>query len=398
MTTQSLRGMANAGSMHWRGDRTGGNDSGGSAFDDNAAFLKFQPAFVGLLGAANTVSNSQMQAFADFILQVTYPPNPVRALDNSLNSDQAAGKAFMTGSRRSDGAPIGDTLGFNCVGCHTLDPSQGYFGTAGRASFENEPQIMKIPHFRNAYQKVGMFGAAAVPAVLIGDNGHKGNQIRGFGFLHDGSNDTLFRFFRANVFSGLPPSFIGTGFTSDTQRRQVVEFVMATDSNLAPIVGQQVTLDNTNSAVAGPRISLLIARANAAYPVADYPGARECDLVVKGVVAGKAKGWTLSGSSFVPDDGGAALTDAQLRALAATAGQSLTYTCAPPGSGARVGLDRDEDGRYDGVDNCVALKNASQTDGDGDGVGNACDNCATTSNASQADSDADGLGDACDGA
>ena len=42
MTTQSLRGMARAGSMHWRGDRTGGNDVGGSAFDDNAAFLKFQ--------------------------------------------------------------------------------------------------------------------------------------------------------------------------------------------------------------------------------------------------------------------------------------------------------------------------------------------------------------------
>ena len=32
MTTQSLRGMADpAGPMHWRGDRTGGNDSGGDA-------------------------------------------------------------------------------------------------------------------------------------------------------------------------------------------------------------------------------------------------------------------------------------------------------------------------------------------------------------------------------
>ena len=26
MTTQSLRGMANHGPMHWRGDRTGGNE------------------------------------------------------------------------------------------------------------------------------------------------------------------------------------------------------------------------------------------------------------------------------------------------------------------------------------------------------------------------------------
>ena len=27
MTTQSLRGMANHGPMHWRGDRTGGTDA-----------------------------------------------------------------------------------------------------------------------------------------------------------------------------------------------------------------------------------------------------------------------------------------------------------------------------------------------------------------------------------
>ena len=172
--------------------------------------------------------------------------------------------------------------------------------------------------------------------------------------------------------------------------------MMAMDSNLAPIVGQQVTLDNTNAAVAGPRISLLIARAGAAYPVAGYPGARECDLTVKGIVAGKAKGWTLSGTSFVPDDGGASLSDSALRALAATAGQPLTYTCAPPGSGTRVGLDRDQDGRRDGSDNCPAAPNASQTDVDADGVGNSCDNCVSTANASQADTDADGLGDACD--
>jgi YVTN family beta-propeller protein len=399
MTTQSLRGMAGAGSMHWRGDRTGGNDAGGSVYDENAAFLKFQPAFVGLLGAANTISNSEMQAFADFILQVTYPPNPIRNLDNSLTAAQQAGKDFMTGSRRSDGLPFDinqNPAGFNCVGCHTLDPASGFFGTNGDASFEGEPQILKIPHIRNMYQKVGMFGMAAVGEILLGDNGNKGNQIRGFGFLHDGSIDTVFRFFRANVFSGIAPSAPGTGFTSDTQRRNVEAFVMAIDSNLAPIVGQQITLDNTNASVAGPRISLLIQRAAAAYPVPGYPGAKECDVVVKGIVAGKARGWTLSGSSFVPDDGGASLSDSQLRALAATAGQPLTYTCAPPGSGTRVGVDRDLDGRRDGQDNCPAVANGTQTDLDADGVGNSCDNCVSVSNATQSDADADGIGDACD--
>ena len=396
MTTQSLRGMANHGSMHWRGDRTGGNDVGGSAFDENAAFLKFIGAFEGLLGRNGPISNSEMQAFADFILQVTYPPNPIRALDNSLTSEQAAGLAFMTGSRRSDGSPIGADLGFNCVGCHTLSPPNGFFGTDGQASFEGEPQILKIPHLRNMYQKVGMFGMDAVPEVLVGDNGHKGNQIRGFGFLHDGSFDTVFRFLRANVFSGLQPSFPGTGFQSDTQRRQVEAFVMAIDSNLAPVVGQQVTLDNTNASAAGPRISLLIQRANTGYAVPGFPGARECELVVKGTVAGKAKGWVLSGSSFVPDDGGPSLSDSQLRALASTAGQALTYTCAPPGSGTRVGVDRDLDVVRDGADNCPAVPNGNQDDFDSDGVGNLCDNCVATANANQADADADGIGDVCE--
>src|SRR5206468_212332 len=43
----------------------------------------------------------------------------------------------------------------------------------------------------------------------------------------------------------------------------------------------------------------------------------------------------------------ALLSDAALRAVAASAGQELTYTCVPPGSGVRVGVDRDEDGYFD---------------------------------------------------
>ena len=45
MTTQSLRGMANHGPMHWRGDRTGGNDPGGDPLNETQAFIKFNVAF-----------------------------------------------------------------------------------------------------------------------------------------------------------------------------------------------------------------------------------------------------------------------------------------------------------------------------------------------------------------
>ena len=77
----------------------------------------------------------------------------------------------------------------------------------GGSSLEGEPQEFKVPHLRNAYQKVGMFGMPDQDPVvggitnLPGDNDHMGNQIRSFGFFHDGSFDSLFRFFRISAFA-----------------------------------------------------------------------------------------------------------------------------------------------------------------------------------------------------
>ena len=341
MTTQTLRGMVNSGAMHWRGDRA---DQNGDVFNSDIAFRNFRVAFPGLVGRDSQIPETDMQAFSDFALQIMLPPNPNRSIDNSLTPDQQAGKNFMTGSRRADGLVAGSDTGFNCVGCHVLDPANGHFGTDGEASFENETQLMKVAHLRNLYQKVGMFGMTAVPFFNGGDNGSKGDQIRGFGFLHDGSVDTVFRFLQATVFNNNS----GVGFTSDTQRQQVEQFVLGFDSDLAPVVGQQITLTNTNSAVVGPRISTLIQRAGTAFVVKGNPSANECDLTVKGTVGGQARGWVLSGGMFRSDRAAEPLlTDAQLRALAATAGQDLTYTCVPPGSGTRVGIDRDGDGYFD---------------------------------------------------
>ncbi len=144
------------------------------------------------------------------------------------------------------------------------------FGSDGLSSFEGETQHMKIPHLRNMYQKVGMFGMPNVGFFNPGDNGATGEQVRGFGFLHDGSVDTLFRFHNATVFnqSFLNPGGFPAGTAGDTLRRQVEQFLFAFDSNLAAIVGQQVTLTSTNGVTVGPRIDLLIARA----------AAGECDL------------------------------------------------------------------------------------------------------------------------
>ncbi|MCL7421583.1 MAG: beta-propeller fold lactonase family protein [Methylobacter sp.] len=340
VTTQSLRGLDNHGAMHWRGDRTGGNNDilnnpvepnqqpNGGSFDENLAFLKFNVAFFGLNGRNAFIPEQDMQKFADFMLEVTYPPNPIRNLDNSLTPQQQAGRDFFCGPTDTHaciGGNKSDTF-LTCNGCHVLDRNgnaefpevkkPGFFGTDGQFSFEGESQFFKIPHLRNLYQKVGMFGMPPnpEPGSLVAPPGsliffplantplpeEKKQQVRGFGFLHDGSVDTVFRFVSASVFLQRPPSpnlgidprtpaelldadgkdpgnagGLPNPAVPDqdlvTLRRDIETFLLAFDSNLAPIVGQQATLTKSNAAVAGPRIDLLMARADM----------DECDLVAK---------------------------------------------------------------------------------------------------------------------
>jgi DNA-binding beta-propeller fold protein YncE len=404
MTTQTLRGLVNDGAMHWRGDRSVGV-YGTSAFDSDLSFRNFNEAFVTLVGRASMISDDDMQKFADFALKITLPPNPIRNLDDSLTPAQAAGRQYFLGNdgpdsgggHRADGVPNINDLGFPCHGCHTLQPENGFFGTDGEQSFENESQIIKVAHLRNLYQKVGMFGMPAVPFIGGSDHGDMGDQVRGFGFLHDGSVDTLFRFLNATVFDSAFNGTVGF-FGGDPQRRDVEQYLLAFDSDLAPIVGQEVTLDATNGAAVGPRIDLMIQRASTPFASKILgPGAMECDLIAKAQIGARTVGFVRRPTGlFEPDDGGPSLSDAELRALAATPGQEVTYTCVSPGSGERAGVDRDEDGVFDGVDNCPGVANAGQEDSDGDGIGDACDNCPSISNPDQADRDANGMGDACD--
>src|SRR5262249_13114917 len=135
----------------------------------------FNVAFPGLVGRTAPLTDAEMQAYTEFILQVSLPPNPIRSLDNSLNAAQQSGfdffmgntsncadgvSAFCTSSARSG---TDDTqAAFACHGCHNLDRSKGFFGADGKASFEAETQLVKISHLRNLYQKVGMFGMPSV--------------------------------------------------------------------------------------------------------------------------------------------------------------------------------------------------------------------------------------------
>jgi hypothetical protein len=196
-----------------------------------------------------------------------------------------------------------------------------------------------------------------------GNNGPQGDQVRGFGYTHDGSVDTLFRFFNDvdfDHFQGFDfnvGAFFMCGTTdyphscseaeilaltglhlpgSDTIRQNLMQFVLAFDSNMAPIVGQQITLTAASAAVAGPRLDLLEQRA----------ALGECDLIAKTGGGRSETGYLYVGGVWIPS---LPLSDSQLRAgVSAAPLSSITFTCAPPGSGPRMALDRDGDGWYDG--------------------------------------------------
>lgn len=362
MATQSLRGLANHGSQHWRGDRNAGHigepnvqpDSG--VYNEEEAFRQFNPAFVGLVGRHAPLSTEDMQAFTDFALELTYPPNPIRALDNSLTAEQQAGSDFFFGKSTTFG--LSDPFN-SCSGCHITDPNgnaefgvkkPGFFGADGRATFELGSQVFKIPHLRNLYQKVGMFGMSKTPGGFIipessdpnVDNLNTGDQVRGFGFFHDGSIDTIFRFLKIVVFQhadGGPfpnPGGFGIGPNGDDQRRQAEQFVLAFPSNLKPVVGQQVTINKNNFKNSMPRLHLLMARADIG----------ECDLIAKQIKNKREFGYVYQDGKFKPDN--IKKPSVYPLKLVKSAKKGITLTCAPPGSGIRMGIDRNEDGVLDG--------------------------------------------------
>jgi DNA-binding beta-propeller fold protein YncE len=348
MTTQSLRGLDNHGPMHWRGDRNGEHlgppvQPNGGAFSEVAAFNAFNVAFPGLVGRDEQIDPADMQAFTDFALQIMYPPNPIRNLDNSLTERQQEGKDFFTNNISFNNFFLSQD--FTCEKCHVIDEQAnaeygierpGFFGSDGEILLGEFTQSLKTPHLRNVYTKVGMFGFPDGdfffnnPNTLFYDATHQGDQIRGNGFTHDGSKDTLQRFHNAFVFT--PEAFHDT----DTQLK-VSEFLFAFPSNHKPIVGQQVTLTSSNAADVSARIDLLHDRADVG----------ECDLVAKAQFGFIELGLYYDGGSYttsfaaLPD-----LSPAQVELLAQSS--PVTYTCTPVGSGFRVGVDRDGDGYRDG--------------------------------------------------
>ncbi|MDF1764444.1 MAG: hypothetical protein P1U57_13625, partial [Oleibacter sp.] len=119
--------------------------------------------------------------------------------------------------------------------------------------------------------------------------------------------------------------------------RSVEDFVMVFPNNMAPIMGQQITLTANSPNSERKRLSTMEERAGVLEP------RKECDLVARANALGLL--FDPTSSEYIASD----LNRFSRSALLALAPQ-VTFTCVPPGDGLRVALDRDLDGYFDAAE------------------------------------------------
>ncbi len=359
MLTQTLQDIIGKEPLHWRGDRDG--------------IEAFNPAFIALQGDDTALTPTEMQEFEDFLATIHFPPNPFRAFDNTLPTSLPLDGHFTTGRFGPAGQPLGpgDAVeglalyrppnqldAVACVTCHTLPTGLGADMTFSLTTFTYQPfplgpngerhhalvpvdgstnVSIKTPHLRNLYERVGF-------------NTTQSTNTAGFGFLHDGSVDSIERFISEPVFSVASDQDVAdlTAFMlafsgSDLPQgaiNNILEPPGTASQDTHAAVGAQTTLEDIGTAPAAQltRISDMLALADASA----------VGLIAKGRIGGEARGYRYLGVGLWQSDRAAQThTTAALQALA-TPGGALTFTVVPAGSENRSGIDRDVDGHLDG--------------------------------------------------
>ncbi len=304
MTTQTLRGLNTLQPFHWRGDR--------------ADFLAFNPAFDSLMGGSQ-ISAPDMTAYRDFINPIAFMPNPNQLLNRTLPASFAGGDPIAGRNTYLNEPFVGNVT---CNGCHTANPGPGSNRLIIPANALQEAQPFKVPQLRNIYQKLNF------------NNGVGAASISGFGLVHDGHDPSLFVFLSRPVF--------GNVSTNATKKNNLSAFIQCFDTGTAPAVGYTRTLTaaNVNSAPVTNDWTTLEGQA----------AANNIALIAKGVLDGQLRGllYRPATNDYRADETGIGpFTRAQL-VHKVGAGGILSVMGVPPGSGTRMGIDRDVDGILDG--------------------------------------------------
>ncbi len=314
MTTQTLKGLNGLDPLHWRGDRTN--------------FLHFNGAFDSLLGGS-TLSDDDMRLYRDFINTVRFSPNPNQNRDRTLPAAFAGANPILG---RNLYLNSNYTATLRCNTCHAVP--NGTDRSLTPAVALQESQSFKVPQLRSVYQKLRFTNAPGAESLL------------GFGLIHDGQDPSLFQFLSRPVF--------GSFANNAAIKQNVAAFVQCFDTGVAPAVGygRTITVANRGAADVVADWDLLESQAdllNNPHLGTTGQSLTNIDLVVRGTVGGRQRGFLYqpAGRTYQPDTTSQPALSRAALAAALGAGDAITLLGVPPGSGRRVGIDRDLDGVLD---------------------------------------------------
>lgn len=295
MRTLPLYGIAHSGALHFRGDFQGlyphdDNHCPKGETVEERSLKEFNtpcdgsPGTFEALFGGKALSEDAMDALSQYIFSLSYPPNPIRPLNNQANSEGE--KIFKTQKMGVDVTDFKKILAkgpliFRCIDCHTLDRSTHSYGTSGL--LYSAPaltlQDAKIPHLRFLYNRIGFFrgdyrdaGAWIKPqgwqeklkrtlyeyfGFFKADFASSGRyltprpleyydeMIHGLGFNHGGRFDTtMFTTSAVWILNSQDPNRV----KAETLARyeNLFEYLMAFDTEYFPMFGQQFTFRATD--------------------------------------------------------------------------------------------------------------------------------------------------------
>ena len=302
LLTQTLRGLKGERLFHWRADRPG--------------LSSFNVAFDTLLGGQQ-LKPKDLATFVAYLKEIRFSPNPNRNPDDTLpiTPKGTSAKDGETIFRRKMNVGRDGENQFRCIDCHVNRSGSGGFGFRGLID-----QPTKAAQLRGLHERDGRKPT-------------KRGRTAGFGYGADGSKDDLTGFVaKSHRFAEL----------TTNEKQALQRFLLAFPTETAPIVGFARTIDSANARKtdATRDLALLIAQAKAG----------KCDLIVKGALKNRQVGFVFDTGKarFLPDSVRVkSRTLSQLMSAVQQKHGVLTFSAVPPGTGTRLGIDRDSDGTLD---------------------------------------------------
>ena len=351
MITQPLTDIIGKEPFHWRGDR--------------ADIEAFNETFVELLARDSVLTDEEMADMKGFLASLHYPPNPYRNDDNSLPTNLPLPGLRATGVFADAGTPLPNGNAerglelfrtalprdeqmqqVSCITCHTLPTGAGTNAVLVNGVWEPIPpgptgesflalvsntgasqKTFKVPQLRNIPDKLGF--DLDVPLARAG-----------FGFMHDGSVDTLPRLLSEGHFSvarsiqdvadlaAFLLAFTGSGFEHHEGEPPGEESL---DAHAA--VGMQTIIQSSS---VSPSLLFLLDLANDG----------EIALVAHWVQEGANRGAAYSGNNTFQTDQRTVVASLSSLIADASPERPVLFTAVPVGSEIRVGVDHTRNGIY----------------------------------------------------